>query len=57
MEQKVQDILANLPGKEMMAQWPLKAVNAIEVLKNCVLNDQFEKDVVCDSDRAGQEGC
>ena len=43
MEQKVQDVLAKLSGKEMMAQWPLEAVNAIEVLKDCVLNDQLEK--------------
>lgn len=46
MEKNVQDILANLPGKEIMAQWPPEAVNAIEALKACVLNNEFEKEML-----------
>ncbi len=42
MENKVDDILAKLPDKEIMAQWPLAAVKAIESLKACVLREQLE---------------
>ncbi len=43
MEKNVQDILANLPSKEILAQCPPEAVNAIEVLKDCVLSHELEK--------------
>ncbi len=43
MEKNVQDILANLPSKEILAQCPPEAVNAIEVLKDCVLRHELEK--------------
>ena len=46
MNKKIEDILAKLPDKEMMAQWPQAAVNAVEALKTCVLSEQLEKKVL-----------
>ena len=44
MDNKIEEILANIPGKEIMAQWPPLAVNVIEALKTCVLSEQREKE-------------
>ncbi len=43
MNKKIKDILAQLPDKESMAQWPPEAVNAVEALKACVLSEHLEK--------------
>ncbi len=46
MEKKVDDVLASLPGREILIQWPLAAVRAIESLKACVLRERLEKELL-----------
>ncbi len=55
MEKKVDDVLATLPGIEIMALWPLPAVKTIEALKACVLRERLEKELLAVDLREGYE--
>ncbi len=46
MEKKIDNVLATLPGREILALWPLDAVRAIESLKASLLREQLEKELL-----------